>query len=83
MTEQPKNDIEIHDEDGLVWVDVTCGAYHGGMCGVGLASGRSKGAALRRAAKRLREIANRCEELSKANAKRLASADENLNQHEK
>jgi|21_taG_2_1085346.scaffolds.fasta_scaffold21714_3 hypothetical protein len=67
MTEQPENGINTLSDDGAVWVDITCGSPYGGMCNVGLASAKTKGAALRRAARRLREMADQCEEASKAN----------------
>tara|TARA_R100000951_G_scaffold112807_1_gene113756 strand:+ start:16873 stop:17094 length:222 start_codon:yes stop_codon:yes gene_type:complete len=67
MTEQPENGIKLLADAGLMWVDLTCGDDHGGMCNVGLASATTKAAALRRAATRLREMADRCEEISKAN----------------
>lgn len=65
MTEQPENRIITLTDDGLAWVDLTCDLDHGGMCNVGLASAKTKGTALLRAAKRLRAMADQCDQVSK------------------
>jgi len=69
--EQPESGINTFTDDGLVWVDITCGASHGGMCNAGVASAKTKVAALRRAAKRLRKMADQCEEISIEHRKHL------------
>lgn len=68
MTDQPDNEIKVINYDGYAWVDVTCGSLYGGFCNVGVASARSNAAALRRAVKRLRKLADKCESLISANS---------------
>ena len=63
-TEQPKNGIRILKGELYTHVDIECDAMDGGMCAVGVATAKSEGAALRRAAKKLRELADTCDELA-------------------
>ena len=62
--EQPKNEIKIFNDDGETYVDIECDAMSGGMCAVGVAAAKSESAALKIAAKKLRALADLCEEMA-------------------
>jgi len=62
---QPVNELVVFRDDGSTWIDVECGANEGGFCNVGISEARSESAAWRKAARRLRKLADEAERRTK------------------
>lgn len=63
-TEQPKNGIQIVNGDGCTHVEIECDAMNDMLGWIVMPPAKSEGAALRKAAKKLRALADLCEELA-------------------
>lgn len=58
---QPSNRLSVFvdlEDLGEKWIDITCDSGDGGFCNVGIGRGKTRKAAYKAAAKRLRKLAS-------------------------